>query len=88
MARVGVRIADLAVRRTGVGLAMAARAGVRVEGGGGRREAVGRTGEGRWMEGREGWRGGGGRGDGEGDITDAGIIPGPSEDRGPRQMIP
>ena len=25
---------------------------------------------------------------GEGDITDAGIIPGPSEDRGPRQMLP
>ena len=28
------------------------------------------------MEGREGWRGGGGRGDGEGDITDAGLRPG------------
>ena len=62
---------------------------VRVEGGGGRREAAGRAGEGRWMEGREGSgaavvEGG----DGEGDITDAGNIPGPSEDRGPRQMLP
>jgi hypothetical protein len=32
-----------------------------VESGGGRREAAGRAGEGRWMEGMEGWRGGGGR---------------------------
>ena len=32
-----------------------------VERGGGRREAAGRAGEGRWMEGMEGWRGGGGR---------------------------
>ena len=31
-----------------------------VESGGGRREAAGRAGEGRWMEGMEGWRGGGG----------------------------
>jgi hypothetical protein len=29
-----------------------------VESGGGRREAAGRAGEGRWMEGMEGWRGG------------------------------
>ena len=45
-----------------------------VESGGGRREAAGRAGEGRWMEGMEGWRGGGGGG-GEGDITDAGDEP-------------
>ena len=33
---------------------------VMMEGGGVRREAVGRAGEGRWMEGMECWRGGGG----------------------------